>query len=157
MNALNDTKTQELSKSAEGNREYLWLSVAFLEAFIKKEISGCQYWTKNHANLHKNKACISSMQNVQNCKNIFADQDLRTDIDLHHQPLPVLLQVQGVPGSLAPANWGHTSMLHSEKPRCKIHLFQTNQAVEIPLLMVSTVNVLNSTMSACSELKNIWV
>ena len=29
MNALNDTKTSELSKSAEGKGEYLWSSVAF--------------------------------------------------------------------------------------------------------------------------------
>ena len=35
MNALNDAKTAELSKSAECNGEYLWSSVAFVEAWIK--------------------------------------------------------------------------------------------------------------------------
>ena len=35
MNALNDTKTSELSKSAEGNGEYLWSSVAFVGACEK--------------------------------------------------------------------------------------------------------------------------
>ena len=37
MNALNDTKTSELSKYAEGNGEYLWSSVAFVEAGIKSK------------------------------------------------------------------------------------------------------------------------
>ena len=35
MNALNDTKTLAMSKSAEGNGEYLWSSVAFVEAWTK--------------------------------------------------------------------------------------------------------------------------
>ena len=55
MNALNDTKTSELSKSAEGNREYL--SVAFVEVWIKCNFPNGITGLKNHANVAKNKAC----------------------------------------------------------------------------------------------------
>ena len=47
MNALNDTITSAMSKSAKKtNGEYLWLSVAFVEAWIK-----WQNCLKNHANV----------------------------------------------------------------------------------------------------------
>ena len=63
MNALNDTKTSSMSKSAEGNGEYLLSSVAFVEV-----------WTKNMAKLdlkttqilHKNKACFTKKYGLRN-------------------------------------------------------------------------------------------
>ena len=57
MNALNDTKTSELSKSAEGNGEYLWSSVAFVEAWIKSKSPNGKTGLKTTQILHKNKAC----------------------------------------------------------------------------------------------------
>ena len=56
MNALNDTKTSELSKSAEGNGEYLWSSVAFVEAWIKSKSPNGKTGLKTTQILHKNKA-----------------------------------------------------------------------------------------------------
>ena len=56
MNALNDTKTAELSKSAEGNGEYLWSSVAFVEAWIKSNFPNGTTSLKTTQMLHKNKA-----------------------------------------------------------------------------------------------------
>ena len=58
MNALNDTKTSELSKSAEGNGEYLWSSVAFVEAWIKSKSRNANTGLKTTQMLHKNKAWI---------------------------------------------------------------------------------------------------
>ena len=57
MNALNDTKTSELSKSAEGNGEYLWSSVAFVKAWIKSKSPNAKTGLKTTKILHKNKAC----------------------------------------------------------------------------------------------------
>ena len=59
MNALNDTKTPELSKSAEGNGEYLWSSVAFVEAWIKSKSRNAKTGLKTTQMLHKNKACFT--------------------------------------------------------------------------------------------------
>ena len=50
MNALNDTKTLAMSKSAEGNGEYLWSSVAFVKAWIKSTSPNGTTGLKNHAN-----------------------------------------------------------------------------------------------------------
>ena len=63
-NALNDTKTAELSKSAEGNGEYLWSSVAFVEAWIKCNFPNGTTGRKTTQMLHKNKGC--STYNFQN-------------------------------------------------------------------------------------------
>ena len=59
MNAVNDTKTPELSKSAEGNGEYLWSSVAFVEAWIKSKSRNANTGLKTTQMLHKNKACTT--------------------------------------------------------------------------------------------------
>ena len=56
MNALNDTKTLAMSKSAEGNGEYLWSSVAFVEAWIKSNFPNGTTSLKTTQILHKNKA-----------------------------------------------------------------------------------------------------
>jgi len=56
MNALNDTKTSELSKSAEGNGEYLRSSVAFVEVLIRCNFPNSITGLEDHANVHKNKA-----------------------------------------------------------------------------------------------------
>ena len=60
MNALNDTKTSELSKSVEGNGEYLWSSVEFVEAWIKSKSRNANTGLKTTQMLHKNKACDKS-------------------------------------------------------------------------------------------------
>ena len=60
MNALNDTKTSELSKSAEGNGEYLWSSVAFVKAWIKNKSPNGKTGLKTTQILHKNKAWSKS-------------------------------------------------------------------------------------------------
>ena len=55
----NDTKTLELSKSAEGNGEYLWSSVAFVKAWIKCNFPRGKICLKTTQILNKNKAwCI---------------------------------------------------------------------------------------------------
>ena len=55
MNALNDTKTSELSKSAEGNGEYLSLSMAFVEALTKCKFPNGKTGLEAKQMLHKNK------------------------------------------------------------------------------------------------------
>ena len=60
MNALNDTKTSAMSKSAEGNGEYLWSSVAFVEAWIERKFPNVNTALKNTQMLHKNKARLSN-------------------------------------------------------------------------------------------------
>ena len=57
---LNDTKTSELSKSAEGNREHLWRPVAFVEAWIKSKSRNAKTGLKTTQMLNKNKACIKT-------------------------------------------------------------------------------------------------
>ena len=51
MNALNDTKTSEMAKSAEGNGEYLRSSVAFVKAWIKYDFNSGTTGLKNNANV----------------------------------------------------------------------------------------------------------
>ena len=51
MNALNDTKTSELSKSAEGNGEYLSIVCGICQGVDKKQFSKWHNWPKNHANV----------------------------------------------------------------------------------------------------------
>ena len=50
-NALNDTKTLELSKSSEGNGKYLGSSVAFVEMWIKHKFSSGTIGLNNHVNV----------------------------------------------------------------------------------------------------------
>ena len=57
MNALNDTKTSAMSKSAEGNGEYLWSSVAFVKVWMKSKSQNANTGLKTTQMLHKNKAC----------------------------------------------------------------------------------------------------
>ena len=64
MNALNDTKTSELSKSAECNGEYLWSSVAFVEAWTKSNFPNAKTALKTTQMLHKNKAWLKSKGGV---------------------------------------------------------------------------------------------
>ena len=60
-NTLNDTKTSELSKSAECNGEYLWSSVAFVEAWIKSKYSNGKTGLKTTQMLHKNIAWCTGL------------------------------------------------------------------------------------------------
>ena len=57
MNARNDTKTSAMSKSAEGNGEYLRSSVAFVKAWTKSKFPNGKTGSKTTQMLHK-KACV---------------------------------------------------------------------------------------------------
>ena len=59
MNALNDTKTAKMSKSAEGNGEYLWWSVAFVEAWIKGNVQHSRLNLYPTQKSHKIKPALS--------------------------------------------------------------------------------------------------
>ena len=79
MNALNDTKTSELSKSAEGNGEYLWSSVRVVvicQGVDKKQISKWHNWPK------KPRKCCTKMKPELNLLGRF---DLFTRRHDHHQ------------------------------------------------------------------------
>ena len=49
MNVVNDTKTQEMAKSAKEKGEYLWSSAAFVEAWKKRKFPHGTTGLKNHA------------------------------------------------------------------------------------------------------------
>ena len=59
MNAKNDTYNFGTVKICEGNGEYLWSSVAFVEAWIKSKSRNANAGLKTTQMLHKNKACNS--------------------------------------------------------------------------------------------------
>ena len=54
------TKLLAMAKSAEGNGKYLWLSVAFVEEWIKGKFPNANTGLKTTQMLHRNKACGST-------------------------------------------------------------------------------------------------